>query len=351
MLGNVVNKIIGAVLKQKTYMLKNLLIAACVFIGNQLWGQAKQAFAPTGKLVNAGGHLLHIYATGQGGPAVIMENGSGDFSFIWSLVQPSVATFTTAVSYDRAGYAWSEGGPYPRTSRQLALELHTALHNAGIKGPYILVGQSYGGFLVRAFARFYPKEVVGMVLVEALNENARIIIGDKPTRIREFATGRQVPEPQATDKKSVPVAGNDKPVVLDTAIEEPLNKLPADAQKMQLWAQNQPGYRIASDSEMTWSPEDVQDMYVHRGEPAYMLGDIPLIVLTRGSGGYDGRADSAELEDERLQQQGELAKLSTNSKHIIDYNSGHNIHVEDPATVIDAIRRVYDAATLHRKLE
>jgi len=95
---------------------------------------AQTSFPPTGKLVVAGGHLLHINVIGKGSPTVILENGSGDFSFIWSLVQPEVAKTTRVVSYDRAGYAWSESGPTPRTSRQITFELHEALHNAS-SGP------------------------------------------------------------------------------------------------------------------------------------------------------------------------------------------------------------------------
>ncbi|HWB28793.1 MAG TPA: alpha/beta fold hydrolase [Chitinophagaceae bacterium] len=325
-----------------------LILALCLVIKSNADGQ----YPPPGKMVDAGGHRIHIYKTGKGGPAVIMESGSGDFSFIWALVQPEVAKFTTAVSYDRAGYAWSEPGPIPRTSRQITMELHTALHNAGIPGPYILVGQSYGGFLVRAFARFYPKEVAGMVLVEALNENARIIIGDKPMRIREWAKGLQAPAPITGGNNDTTITRLEgQKATLDTTIEFPLNKLPDGVQQMQEWAQSQPVYRETGSNEMTWSPEDVQDMYLHKGQAAYMLGDIPLIVLTRGSGGYDGMADSAELENERLQQQEELAHLSTNSKHIIDKNSGHNIHLEDPALVINAIKEVYDAVRLHSKLK
>jgi pimeloyl-ACP methyl ester carboxylesterase len=93
----------------------------------------------------------------------------------------------------------------------------------------------------------------------------------------------------------------------------------------------------------------VAGMYKHKAERSYQLGDIPLIVLTRGSGGYDG-VDSAALEKERLALQEELAHLSTNSKHIVDKNSGHNIHVEDPDTVTAAIRQVVEAVRHHRKL-
>ena len=301
-------------------------------------------------LVDAGGHKLHLHVEGNGSPAIIFENGSGDFSFIWSLVQPKVSGFATSVSYDRAGYAWSEPGPIPRTAHQLSYELHTALQNAGIKAPYILVGQSFGGFLVRAFARHYPKEVVGMVLVDVVPENGRIIIGGNPTRIREFSQGRPEPELQQFFKPVIK-GESDSSTAISAPIEPPLDRLPDSIQALQLWAQSEKKYIDASSAEMDWSPEDVANLYKHQGEAAYKLGNIPLIVITRGKGGYDGRKDSLELETERLQLQKELTNLSTNSKFIIDQNSGHNIHLEDPETVIDAIRQVYYAAKQNKKLD
>ncbi len=101
---------------------------------------------------------------------------------------------------------------------------------------------------------------------------------------------------------------------------------------------------------MNWSPEDVADMYTNRGKPEYMLGDIPLMVLSRGNGGYSGLADSAALETERIQLQKDLTHLSTNSKITFDNNSGHNIHLEDPALVIDAIRQIIHACQTHSNL-
>ena len=320
-----------------------------------LWiiGQDLTGYPPPGKLFDAGGHLMHLNIKGNGKPAVIFENGSGDFSFVWDLVQPAISKTTTTVSYDRAGYAWSEEGPFPRTGRQIAYELHTALHNAGIKGPYIMVGQSYGGFLVRSFARYYSKEVVGLVLVDALNENQKIIINNQEIRIRDMAKGRIAPGIQNMTKKNIDTASpkENNPVASNTSIEPPLDRLSPEDQKMQIWAQTQYSYFKAASSEMDWSPEDVADMYKNRGKPGYMLGNIPLIVLSRRSGGYSGIPDSAELEKQRLELQNELTRLSTNSKHIIDRNSGHNIHLEDPATVINAIDQVIHAYKTKAKLK
>ena len=81
-----------------------------------------------------------------------------------------------------------------------------------------------------------------------------------------------------------------------------------------------------------------------------MLGNIPLFVLTKGNGGFEGK-DAPLLETERLKLQEDLAHLSTNSKHIVDKNSGHNIHLEDPALVIGAIKQVFEAAVYHTQLQ
>jgi hypothetical protein len=120
---------------------------------------------------------------------------------------------------------------------------------------------------------------------------------------------------------------------------------------MQLWAQTQFIYFKSASGEMDWSPEDVADMYKNKENPEYKLGDIPLIVICKGKGYYSGLSDSTELENQRLELQNELAHLSTNGKLIVDQNSGHNIHLEDPLTVIHAIEEVLHACKTHTKLK
>src|SRR3954467_13532304 len=121
-----------------------------------------------GQLVSAGdGARLNLYCTGSGSPAVVFDSGWEDWAPAWSVVQPQVPEWTRACSYDRAGAGFSEPGPMPRTSVRIAQELHTALHRAGIAGPYILVGHAFGGDNVRSFADLYLPEVAGVVLDEA----------------------------------------------------------------------------------------------------------------------------------------------------------------------------------------
>src|SRR5262249_18366627 len=159
----------------------------------------------------------------------------------------------------------------------------------------------------------------GMVLVDCLHEDSRVVIGNKAVRIRDMAQGRTAPSPQST------MPGSSPSTVPSPKPEETLSLDPLPAERAQIgpwlekihrWAEARPGYETARQAEMEWSPEDVADMYAHRDRPDYRLGDMPLIVLARGSLGYDNELDipSAQLDAERKALQADLARLSTNSK-------------------------------------
>ena len=121
--------------------------------------------------VNVGGHDLQLLIGGQGSPAVIFEGGFGVGIASWSTVQKDVAAFAQTVSYDRAGLGQSDPGPKPRSAKQIATELHEALVKSGLKPPYVMVGHSFGGIYIRVFADMYPKEVVGIVLIDPSQES------------------------------------------------------------------------------------------------------------------------------------------------------------------------------------
>jgi pimeloyl-ACP methyl ester carboxylesterase len=122
----------------------------------------------------AGGHQLRTLVSGCGVPTVVFEAGGYPESGVsleeWKRVQPEVSRFTTTFSYDRAGIGLSGRGPQPRDARQIARELHTTLRNANLPPPYMLVGHSFGGPLIRVFAGLFPAEVCGMVLVDPTQE-------------------------------------------------------------------------------------------------------------------------------------------------------------------------------------
>jgi pimeloyl-ACP methyl ester carboxylesterase len=147
-----------------------LMALSAVGAAAQTWAtrRDRRRFPPPGLLVDVGGHRLHLDVRGTGdGPTIVLEAGMGSFSANWYWVQDEVATSNRVVAYDRAGLGWSERGTRLRDAATIAVELHTALHAAGIDGPYVLAGHSFGGLPVRAFAAKYPAETVGLVLVDA----------------------------------------------------------------------------------------------------------------------------------------------------------------------------------------
>jgi pimeloyl-ACP methyl ester carboxylesterase len=287
---------------------------------------------------------------GQGSPTVVIENGLGDFSFDWVLVQTSVARFARICTYDRAGYAWSESGPKPRTFAQLNLELHDALTKLGERGPFILVGHSFGGPVVRNYASMYPKEVVGMVLVDSVQEDQRVVIQGKAVRLSDGAKGRKIPTPREkmteSDKPALPAASAPGG---QSSLDPLYQRLPQAQQKLRLWAQSLPQLNDAEDSQREWSTEYFANL---RREPqAGSLGAIPLIVLTRAEGGYGKNLDlpADQLERERKNSQLKLTQLSTNSKQII-LPTDHSMHLLAPDDVVAAIREAVEAANHHSKL-
>jgi pimeloyl-ACP methyl ester carboxylesterase len=291
---------------------------------------------------------LHLNCTGNvvaGQPTVILEAGIGAFSVDWALVQPLVAPFAHVCSYDRAGSGWSDLGPDPRTMRQIAWELHTLLEKATEGAPFVLVGHSYGGALVRVYASTYPREVAGLVLVDAQHDDYLRLVNDKEVIASTLATGRPIP----SVKTAGPLHDSDIPPAvraqiesmagwnLQHANESPRNKLPIEAQRMRSWATSQVKHAIASNN--PYEGDELLAMQAERKTQPYPYRDLPLIVLTRGKPEFDG-PNARATDDERRQNQAELASRSRNGKQIVVEGSGHHIDVEHPEVVATAIRDV-----------
>jgi pimeloyl-ACP methyl ester carboxylesterase len=280
-----------------------------------------------GKLVDLGGHRLHVNCTGNGVFTVVVEDGLGDFSFDWILVQTRVEKFTRICTYDRAGYAWSDPGPKPRTHAQLNLELHDALDRLGEHHPLILVGHSFGGSVIRSYAATYSGQVAGMVLVDTVHEDQRILMGPKKTgRVRDSAKGIPIPEPREnllpSDRPTLPAVSN-----AVGAIGPPFDRLPAKEQDLQRWAEQLPELNDAEDSQKEWSAEYMAQLHAKAQNGS--LGTRPLIVLARAEGHFGNDLDvpATELETDRIRLQSRLALLSSNGR-LIMVHSGHNMHLE-----------------------
>jgi pimeloyl-ACP methyl ester carboxylesterase len=306
-------------------------------------------------LVDAGGHRLHIDCTGEGSPTVVLESGAGDLSLAWALAQPKIAQFTRACSYDRAGYAWSDAGPLPRTMAQIAYELHTALANAGEKGPYVLVGAAMGGAMVRVFANTYPNDVSGMVLVDSIHEDGFVVLNDKAVRYRETSQKREIPRVQATFTD----AGAGEPLVARATKsskfvpDNPRSKLPPDLQRIWMIARKQDKYNQAANSEFSFLPEEMDKLEAQTAAAPQPLGKKPLIVLTRDAA-FDRAPQGmsvAELNADRQSLQAKLAALSANSRLVTVKEGGREIHLYQPDLVATAIREVVQSAKTRAPLK
>ncbi len=238
--------------------------------------------------VNAGGHSLNLLIGGQRGveatPAVILEGGFGTGIASWSTVQREIAKFAQVVSYDRAGLGQSDPGPKPRDAKQIATELHLALQKAGIKPPYVLVGHSLGGPLVRVFASMYPTEVAGLVLVDPAQEAFHVWTKTNPPPgfKEEVAKIAKAPQGLRDEYEAVDATYEQAraarvpagiPVTLLTAMQDvgmPAEARRVAAEKQKEWIEKVPGgKRIVAEK---------SGHFIQAQEPALVIEAIKLVV-------------------------------------------------------------------------
>lgn len=286
---------------------------------------------PPGELVDIGGFRLHIHCDGEGAPTVIVETGYGDYSISWMGIQSSLTAETRFCIYDRAGVGWSESDTQLPTKPRVAENLTKLLLNSGENGPYVLVGHSWGGVLAREYAASYPEQIAGLVLVDSAHES----------QWRHLPDGAW-PELESELNRRLILCRLGAPLGMVRLLgiwEEALPaSLPEEVRGPRIAALNR-RHHCAADSKARIA----MGMDLRQSDPPRRLGDIPLIVLTRGAGeggnGAPTDGDGAEWEATWLNLQRELAALSTNSEHRI-VEAGHNIHLQQPSAVVDAIREL-----------
>ena len=289
---------------------KRILIGLCgLIVVAALTGAAYQWIAtrkdlaanpPPGRLVDVGGHKLHIWCTGSGEPTVVLENGLGGGSGIvgWSFVQPEVAKFTRVCSYDRAGTGYSDPGPSPRTARRIAYELAQLLDRTGISGPLVLVGASIGGLFVRVFASEHGERVVGLVLVDASHEDQEMRV----PRIAPFV-----------------------PILSSIGVFRLLGVSFGGAH---VTAFRAAAYQATAD-EGIHLPETAAEVRTSRRKLT-----IPVVVVTAGLG-----ADAAWQSLQRDQ-----VGLSEHGCQVIAEQSGHVISLGQPQAIVEPIRAIVHTA-------
>lgn len=282
-----------------------LLVLCAALCGQCAFAQRKANTArqslPLDELVDIGGRRLYIKCSGEaraGMPVVVLDAGLANTSATWSLVEPKVGEFARVCSYDRAGIGKSDRAPQQHSSKDIVLDLHKLLTKAAVNPPYVLVGHSFGGMNTRLYASEYPKEVVGIVLVDSTHE-------DESDRMLAVL-------PSEILKKAKP----------EDMVVRGAEAIDFDKSVAQLRAAN-------------WRR------------------DIPLVVLTRGSAtlnpnDYAVPTLAPKFEEIRLELQQELVRRSAKGRQIIAEKSGHFIHRDQPELVIEAIRQVLEEARLNR---
>ncbi len=130
--------------------------------------QEKLKNPPIGKLIDVGGHKLHLYCAGEGKITIVLDHNLGGIDGYFLVEE--LAKISQVCIYDRAGYGSSQSSKNPRNSEQIVKELHSLLQKAEIKPPYILIGNSFGSYNMRLYAHYFPEEVVGMILTDGLHE-------------------------------------------------------------------------------------------------------------------------------------------------------------------------------------
>lgn len=294
--------------------------------------QDEKKLLPPGQLIDLGGRKIHILLKGNStGPTVVIETGAGEPSMLWWFVQDKIATFARVCTYDRAGYQWSDLFPGPRSIEDRAVELHKVLTQGKVPGPYVLVAHSYGGAIARLFARDRISDVAGMVLVDTPDEEllfggryASVIakcgwILTAATFVMRTGIVRVVSAFAGADEKDEP-------------------HLSAEAQRLWPMAFRVKALRAAADelASITRTPRE------HRSRGTFgSLGGLPLVVIAHGQP-FPGMFATLEVGFREAQER--LAAISTNSELVIAENANHNINMDAPDMVIDAVRRVVEAS-------
>ena len=238
------------------------------------------------RLLDAAGLKIHIQCEGDrktGAPLVLLEAGAGNSAKTWRDVFAPIAQFARVCAYDRPGLGTSEQTPQPRLPLDIIATLHALLAAAGERAPYLMVGHSWGGEIVRLYTMQYPAEVAGLVLIDSSHEE----------QVKRFAA---VPPP------TPPGGGGRFGVTPPTPPEQ------ADLVSMGAELSKQPWH-----------------------------ANIPLVVLTR-TPPTDPQADPRGAIWQELQR--ELATRSPQGEQIVAPKSGHYIQNDEPSLVIDAVRRV-----------
>jgi pimeloyl-ACP methyl ester carboxylesterase len=281
---------------------------------------------------------LNLLIAGEGEPTVIFAPGGWASTLEWALVQHPISAKTRTVAYDNAGFGFSDPGPLPRTASAIVNDLRAALKAADIPPPYVLAGWSFGGLIMRLFAFKYPRDVVGMVMVDSSSERQISLFAEDPKAI---AWRRKLLRVERLARAGQLVAGTseyDEFVVRDGA-----PKLPAAVKAARRAQRTSSGfYRAARSEYANLAAATLDEMNAVRRP----LGDMPLIVLSAGKffpTPHESVHPAEAWREAWRTGHDEIAALSTRGERRT-IASGHAIQWEKPEAVVAAIEEVLAVA-------
>ncbi len=292
---------------------------------------------PPGQMVDVGGFRLHAIVRGQGTPSVVFESGLGGCALQFGPLQAAVSSFTRTVAYDRAGQAWSDCSPNPRTPANMAAELRALLGRLEIRPPTLWVGHSFGGLLVRMYSGLYPDETAGAVLIDSSDVDQYSSFPSMDRPVSQLISGVRL-------LKFLSRLGLGKQLT-KMSLGSALKWLAKDDLDSFLTLASQPKHY---DSMLA---EFLQHHFYFgaRSEVPASLGDTPLLIITAGNS-VGGRAKfgaitSDELNVRHQKWQKELLSVSSQAEHMVIPGASHLSILLQPeyvAQVTEAIRRMLE---------
>jgi pimeloyl-ACP methyl ester carboxylesterase len=295
-------------------------------------------YAEPGQLIDIGGRHINMQCAGSGAPTVVLMAGLFSWSVVWYKTQPVLAQKTRVCAFDRAAYGFSDPPPKPQIISEVVEDLHKALQAGSVPGPYVLVGHSLGGLEARVYAQRWPQDVVGMVLVDTSPAGEGLIDENQPDF--DEATGG---ESYAARTLHCALMAAHKPFEPSSQeLKDCSTKLPSDTPTAfrKVWPQFFTAYYFAAKVSL------VSGLYTHRydGADHHRLGAMPLVVLSIEHPWNVGTPAGERLDRAYGKiwndMHANLARLSSHGVHRVIKRSGHEIQLDQPQAIIDAVDEV-----------